>query len=173
MYNPTAKETSHRAKTVQSPQVKWVLVSETNCASFPLQMQHAFKIRYFLPLLEHPGWLWVSPNLLCLQQALHTSAAPLHDLIASSSSFVGLIFEAPAPLMFFLSWATASAKQECATGCTFCKAWDRNWKWTCITVKKHRPSTCGRQTNQFQTHRRAHGRFPSSFLFGVWGKELC
>lgn len=48
----------------------------------------------------------------------------------------------PPLLLFFFSGTTTSAKQDEPLGCTFCNAWVKNWKWTCTTVKKHRPSTC-------------------------------
>lgn len=72
-----------------------------------------------------------------------TSAAPRQDRTASSSSDVWPAPDKPPPLLlFFFSGTTTSAKHEWATGCTFCNAWVKNWKWTCTTVKKHRPNTC-------------------------------
>lgn len=72
-----------------------------------------------------------------------TSDAPFHERMASSSSVrgPGLVFCVWA--LPRLSWtcASASARQDCATGWTFCNACDRNWKCTCITVRKQRPST--------------------------------
>jgi hypothetical protein len=51
-----------------------------------------------------------------------TSAAPLQDRTASSSSGVWPMPDKLPPLLFFFSGMTTSAKQECATGWTFCNA---------------------------------------------------
>lgn len=76
-----------------------------------------------------------------------TSAAPLQDRTASSSSGVWLMLDKL--LLLFFSGTTTSAKQEWATGWTFCNAWVRNWKWTCTTVRKHRPNTCENKSQAF------------------------
>lgn len=84
------------------------------------------------------------PRPLRNHKWLRTSAAPFHERAASSSSP-----RAPAwlrtPAQRSCTCASASARHDCATGCTFCRAWDRNWKWTCITVRKQRPSTWGEE----------------------------
>lgn len=99
----------------------------------------AFHLRQtnpIFPKLKSWGALW-----------LHTSAAPFHEWEASSRSVRGPRSELweRALAQRSWAWARASARQDWATGWTFCKACDRNWKWTCITVRKHRPSTWKRQ----------------------------
>lgn len=74
---------------------------------------------------------------------MHTWAARFHEHEAPSSSVSAPRSELweQALAQCSWAWARASARQDCATGWTFCSACDRNWKCTCITVKKHRPST--------------------------------
>lgn len=91
------------------------------------------------PIFPRPGPGSVPGGALWL----HTWAAPFHEREASSSSVRGPRSELweRALAQRSWAWARASARQDWATGWTFCKACDRNWKWTCITVRKHRPST--------------------------------
>lgn len=84
-------------------------------------------------------YLWVPKT----QRERFTWAARFQEQDASSSSVSAPRSELweQALAQCSWAWARASARQDCATGWTFCNACDRNWKWTCITVKKHRPST--------------------------------
>lgn len=83
-----------------------------------------------------------------------TSDAPFHERMASSSSVrgPGLVFWVWAFPRLSWTCASASARQDCATGWTFCNACDRNWKCTCITVRKQRPSTWKRVLHHTFNH---------------------